>query len=562
MPSYVQVGNDVVEFPDGMTDEQIAQAISGQPQVTPPSSGFMMGLKDPITGGAQMLPRALAGVTSGFGAYQNPVSQFFTSEAQRVDELARAEEEAYQQQRQARGETGFDVPRLAGNVINPATIVPATRAAQLARGAGYGKTAQAVAGGAVGGAMQPVTGEGEFAPQKVEQIGVSAVTAPLGEKVVAAAGRVFNPLVSKAEQTMRDLGITPTTGQTLGGQFGTLEEFAQNLPLIGESISNARQRVLFNFNKGVINKALDKVKDKLPADVVGRDAIKYASDQVSDKYDEVLAKMSFDLDFATTSNILSSLSKNTALSADQRQKVSETLNNIVFGKFSGQKLDGKTFKGIESDLRKKASDYLTGGTASEKEIGEALSGVLGVMKKELYFQNPKQTPQLRRVDSAYSDLSVINIAAANSGADSGVFTPKQFSTAVRQADKTRNKSAFAKGTAKSQQISDAGVQVLGNQAGATLEGNIATRVVGGYGMLTEPIIAAGLMTGVPTMYSAAGQKALDMVLRSRPDLMRQAGGMLTRASPQAGAVLAPSVINQYNRAERMPPQLRFPTDLE
>ena len=550
MPSYVQVGNDVVEFPDGMTDEQIAQAISGQPQVTPPSSGFMMGLKDPITGGAQMLPRALAGVTSGFGAYQNPVSQFFTSEAQRVDELARAEEQAYQQQRQARGETGFDMPRLAGNVINPASIAPATRAVQLARGAGYGATAQAVAGGAVSGAMEPVTGEGEFAPQKAEQIGVSAVTAPLGEKVVAAAGRILNPLVSKAEQTMRDLGITPTTGQTLGGQFATIEDFAQNLPLIGESISNARQRVLFDFNKSIINKALDKVKDKLPADVVGRDAIKYASDQVSDKYDEVLAKMSFDLDFATTSNILSSLSKNTSLSADQRQKVSEALNNIVFSKFSGQKLDGKTFKGVESDLRKKASDYLTSGTASEKEIGEALSGVLGVIKKELYFQNPKQTPQVRRVDSAYSDLSVINIAAANSGASSGVFTPKQFSVAVRQADKTRNKSAFAKGTAKSQQISDAGVQVLGNQSKATLEGNIATRVAGGYGMFTEPVIAAGLVTGVPTMYSPAGQKALDMLLRSRPDLMKKAGGMLTGASPQAGGVLAPSTIYQYNKAER------------
>jgi len=562
MPSYVQVGNDVIEFPDGMTDDQIAQAISGQPQVTPPSSGFMMGLKDPITGGAQLLPRALAGVTSGFGAYQNPVSQFFTSEAQRMDELARAEEQAYQQQRQARGETGFDVPRLAGNVINPASIAPAARAVQLARGAGYGATAQAVAGGAVSGAMQPVTGEGEFAPQKAEQIGVSAVTAPPGEKVVAAAGRVLKPLVSKAEQTMRALGITPTTGQTLGGQFATIEDFAQNLPLIGESISNARQRVLFDFNKGIINKALDKVKDKLPADVVGRDAIKYASDQVSDKYDEVLAKMSFDLDFATTSNILSSLSKNTSLSADQRQKVSEALNNIVFSKFSGQKLDGKTFKGVESDLRKKASDYLTSGTASEKEIGEALSGVLGVMKKELYFQNPKQTPQLRRVDSAYSDLSVINIAAANSGADSGVFTPKQFSVAVRQADKTRNKSAFAKGTAKSQQISDAGVQVLGNQSKATLEGNIATRVAGGYGMFTEPVIAAGLVTGVPTMYSPAGQKALDMLLRSRPDLMKKAGGMLTGASPQAGGVLAPSTIYQYNKAERMPPQLRFPTDLE
>lgn len=560
MPSYVQVGNDVVEFPDGMTDEQIARAISGQPQVTPPSSGFMMGLKDPITGGAQLLPRALAGVTSGFGAYQNPVSEFFTGEAQRMDELARAEEQAYQQQRMARGETGFDVPRLAGNVLNPATIVPATRAAQLARGAGYGATAQAVAGGAVGGAMQPVTGEGEFLPQKAEQIGVSAVTAPLGEKVVSAAGRVLNPLVSKAEQTMRDLGITPTTGQTLGGQFATLEEFAQNLPLIGESISNARQRVLFDFNKGVINKALDKVKDKLPADVVGRDAIKYASDQVSDKYDEVLAKMSFDLDFATTSNILSALSKNTSLDANQRQKVSEKLNNIVFNKFSGQKLDGKTYKGIESDLRKEASDYMNSSSTDDKQIGRALSDVLGVLKKELYFQNPKQTPQLRRIDSAYSDLSVVNIAAANSGALNGVFTPKQFSTAVRQADETRRKSAFAKGTAKSQQISDAGVQVLGSQAQSTIEGNIATRVAGGYGMFAQPGVAAGLITGVPIMYSESGQAVLDALLRSRPELVKQAGGMLGRAAPQAGAVLAPSAVFQYNTEERLPPELRLPLD--
>ena len=550
MPNYVQVGNDVVEFPDGMTDEQIAQAISGGSQVTPPSSGFMMGLKDPITGGAQLLPRALSSVTSGFGVYENPVSQFFTSEAQRMDELARAEEQAYQQQRQARGESGFDVSRLAGNVINPASIVPATRAAQLARTAGYGKTAQAVAGGVTGGAMQPVTGEGDFGTQKTEQVVVGGLTAPIGEKLISGAGKVLNPLVSKAEKTMRDLGITPTTGQTLGGQFGAFEEFAQNLPLIGESIGNARQRVLFDFNKGVINKALGKVNDKLPADVVGRDAISYAADQISNKYDDVLSKMSFDLDFATTSNILSSLSKNTNLSANQRQEVAQTLNDVVLGKFSGQKIDGQTFKGIESDLRKKASNYTNSTTASEREVGQALSDVLGVLKKELYSQNPKQTPQLRSVDSAYGDLSVINIAAANSGAQSGVFTPKQFSTAVRQADATRNKSAFAKGRAKSQQISDAAVEVLGDQSKATLEGNIATRVAGGYGMMSEPTIAAGLVTGVPAMYSQGGQRALDILLRSRPDLMKRTGGLMTQVSPQAGAVSIPSAVFQYNKSER------------
>jgi hypothetical protein len=558
MPTYVQVGKDVIEFPDGMSDEQIAQAISGNtPQVTPPSSGFAMGLKDPITGVAQMLPRALAGITSLGGTTPNPVSQYFSEEARRLDEMARAEEQAYQAQREAQGGSGFDVARLGGNILNPASLVPAARIAQLARARGLSPVVQAAAGGAVGGAMQPATGEGTFGEQKTEQVALGAVTGPIGEKVVAGAGRVLNPLVSKAEKTMRDLGITPTTGQTLGGQFKTIEEFAENMPLIGQSIQNAKQRVLFDFNKSVINKALAKASDptkqdklSLPADVIGRDAIKYASDEVSNKYDDVLSKISFDLDFATTSNILGSLSKAKGLDANQRQKVSQTLNDIVFGKFSGQKLDGQTYKGIESDLRKKASDYLNSATTSEKEIGDALSDVLGVLKKELYSQNPKQTPTLRRVDAAFSDLSVINVAAANSGARSGVFTPQQFSTAVRQQDPTRRKSSFAKGKAKGQDISDAALEVIGDTTGASQTGRLALGIGGGYGLLSEPTIGTATALGIPAAYSQGGQAAIDMLLRQRPELLQRVGGMLSQQSAPLGSVVAPSAVGQYNLSER------------
>ena len=551
MPTYVQVGKDVIEFPDGMSDEQIAQAISSTtPQAKAPSSGFLMGLKDPITGAAQLLPRALAGITSLGGTTPNPVSQFFSEEAKRVDEMARAEEQAYQAQRQAQGDSGFDVSRLGGNILNPASLLPAARVAQLARARGVSTVGQAAAGGAVGGAMQPAVGEGTFGEQKAEQVAVGAVTGPIGEKVVAGAGRVLNPLVSKAEKTMRDLGITPTTGQTLGGQFKTIEEFAQNLPLIGSSIENARQRVLFDFNKGVINKALQKVDDKLPADVVGRDAIAYASDEVSKKYDDVLSKMSFDLDFATTSNILGALSKAKSLDSNQRTQITETLNDIVFGKFAGQKIDGQTYKGIESDLRKKASNYANSSTASEREIGEALTDVLGAIKKELYFQNPKQTSKLRRIDSAYGDLSVINVAAANSGADNGVFTPKQFNTAVRQQDQTRRKTSFAKGRAKGQEVSDAAVQVLGDTARSTLEGRIAASTVGGLGLLSQPQVAIPAVGLIPPAYSPTGQAAIDMLLRQRPELFRQMGGMLSQQSAPLGGVAVPSAVNQYNISER------------
>ena len=551
MAIYVQVGKDVIEFPDGMSDAEIEQAIAGNtPQAKAPSSGFMMGLKDPITAGAQMIPRALGAVASLGGTKPNALSDLLYREAKRVDEMAKAEEQSYQAQRAKEGESGFDVARLGGNILNPASLVPAARVAQLARAKGLSKVGQAVVGGAVGGAMQPVVGEGEFGEQKAEQVVLGGVTGPIGEKVVAGTGRVLNPLVSKAEKTMRDLGIMPTTGQTLGGQFKTIEEFAQNLPLIGSSIENARQRVLFDFNKGVINKALQKVDDKLPADVVGRDAIAYASDEVSKKYDDVLSKMSFDLDFATTSNILGALSKAKSLSPDQRQQVSETLNDIVFGKFSGQKIDGQTYKGIESDLRKKASNYANSATASEREVGEALTDVLGAIKKELYFQNPKQTSKLRRIDSAYSDLSVINVAAANSGADNGVFTPKQFSTAVRQQDQTRRKTSFAKGRAKGQEISDAAVQVLGDTARSTLEGRIAASTVGGLGLFSQPQVAIPAVGIIPPAYSPGGQKLIDALLRSRPELLQRVGGMLSQQSAPLGSVVAPSAVGQYNLSER------------
>jgi hypothetical protein len=557
MPTIYEYKGVSYELPDGLSEDAALARIKSslqpqpaQPPVAPPSSGFLMGLKDPITGAAQLLPRALAGITSLGGTTPNPVSQYFSEEAKRLDEMAKAEEQAYQAQREAQGSSGFDVARLGGNILNPASLLPAARVAQLARARGVSTVGQAAAGGAVSGAMQPAVGEGTFGEQKTEQVALGAVTGPIGEKVVAGAGRVLNPLVSKAEQTMRDLGITPTTGQTLGGQFKTIEEFAQNLPLIGSSIENARQRVLFDFNKGVINKALQKVNDKLPADVVGRDAIAYASDEVSKKYDDVLSKMSFDLNFATTSNVLGSLSKAKSLDSNQRTQITEALNDIVFGKFAGQKIDGQTYKGIESDLRKKASNYANSSTASEREVGEALTDVLGVIKKELYFQNPKQTSQLRRIDGAYSDLSVINVAAANSGADNGVFTPKQFNTAVRQQDQTRRKTSFAKGRAKGQEISDAAVEVLGDTARSTLEGRIAASTLGGFGLLSQPQVAIPAVSLIPPAYSPAGQAAIDMLLRQRPELLQRVGGMFSQQSAPLGSVVAPSAVGQYNLSER------------
>ena len=543
MPQYIQVGNDVIEFPDGMSASQITAALSGSksatPAVTPPSSGLLMGIKDPISGAAQMLPKGLEFITSAGGYAPNPVSQFFGSEAERVRQMNAAEEQAYLKQREVQGGTGMDLGRIAGNIVSPANLVGGIRAAQGARALGAGAGMQAAAAGAVQGAMQPVNEATGFAEEKATQVGLGAVGGKVGEAVSGVLGKVMNPLASKAEQTMRELGITPTPGQTLGGAFKKAEDFAQNLPLVGEQIRSAREKVLFDFNKGVINKALDKVDDKLPENVIGRDAVRYAADQVSNKYDEVLGKMKFDLDFKTTSGILGALNKANLPSAVQREEATSIVNSIALDKFGGKTLTGAEYKSIESDLAKEVAKYKNSQSAADRNVGEALQGVLDTFKTELYHQNQRYTPQLRRIDSAYGDLKLMERAAANTGAENGVFTPKQYSLAVKQSDLTRQKSSFAKGTARGQDLSEAALKTIGEDAKTTLEGRLAIGTIGGMATLSNPYVGVPLAVGATGLYSPMGIKAADMLLRQRPDLVRQLGQPLDQYSGVIGGQLAP-----------------------
>jgi hypothetical protein len=544
MPQYIQVGNDVIEFPDGMSSQEITAALSGSTKLTSqpsstPSSGVLMGIKEPISGAAQMPPKGLEFLTSAGGLAPNPVSQYFGSEAERVRAMNAAEEAAYQQQRAAQGETGFDVGRLVGNVVSPANLVVGARAAQGARALGAGLGTQAAAAGAVQGAMQPVNQATGFAEEKATQIGLGAVAGKVGEAVASVAGKALNPLASKAEQTMRDLGVTPTPGQTLGGVYKKAEDFAQNLPLIGGQIRNAREKVLFDFNKGVINKTLDKVGDKLPEDVVGRDAVAYAAEQVSNKYDEVLSKMKFDLDFKTTSGILDALNKASLPSSAQRDEAVNVLNNIALDKFSGKTLTGAEYKAIESDLLKQVIKYKNSTAAADRNIGDALEGVLKTFKTELYQQNQKYTPQLRRVDSAYGDLKIMERAAANTGAENGVFTPKQYSLAVKQSDITRQKSAFARGTARGQELSEAALKTIGQDINSTLEGRLAIGSLGGIAALSKPIVSIPAIAGATALYSPMGVRAADVALRQRPEIARLLGRSISNNSELLGGVIAP-----------------------
>jgi hypothetical protein len=553
MAQYIEVGNDVIEFPDNMTDEQIAAALQGQSAPAQPQgqkySGFLMGLKDPLSGGAQLLEQALPkSLVNKINMVNNELAKYGLVSpvgAGGVTEQVAKEQQAYRAQRQAEGEEGIDWSRVAGNVLSPANLA----VGGVAGGLATAPARQAALVGASQGVLTPTetTGEG-FAGEKAAQAGLGAVGGVVGGAVTKAAGKALNPVVSAAEQKLRDLGVQLTPGQLMGQPTRDLETFATNLPIVGQPVSAAKERAILSFNKGVINKTLDKIGDKLPEDITGRNAVAYAAEQVSNAYDDVLSKMQFNLDFKTTSGILGALNKAPLASEAQKQEAMNVLNKVALSRFDKTTLTGQEYKAIESDLRKAAQGYLSSTTQAEKQVGEALQETLKVFKTELAAQNPKFTSKLRRIDNAYGDLEVIQTAAANSGAEGGIFTPKQYQTAVRQRDVTRNKKSFARGTARGQDVSDAALDIMGESPRATLEGRLAAQATGLLGTLSNPAVAATLAVTAPVMYSESGIKAMEALMRSRPEIARQIGKKLTEQATTKGSITGAQVLEEYNRS--------------
>ena len=554
MPQYIEVGNDVIEFPDNMSDQQIAAVLKGQttPNKQAPEqkfSGFLMGLKDPLSGGAQLLEKALPkSLVNKINMVNNELAKYGLVSpvgAGGVTEQVAKEQQAYQAQRQAQGEgENIDWSRVAGNVLSPANLAVGGAVGGLVTA----PARQAAAVGATQGLLMPTDTTTDFAEEKARQAALGTVGGVLGGAVVKGAGKALSPVVSAAEQKLTDLGVKLTPGQLIGTPARDLESFASNVPYVGPSITAAKERAIASFNKGVLNKTLAKIDYKLPENIAGRDAVLYAADQVSNAYDNVLSKMNFDLNFKVSSDMLGALNKSSLPSEAQKMAAMDILNRTALSRFDKQTLTGAEYKLIESDLRKEASGYLNSTTQAEKQIGQALKNVLDVFKKELAVQNPKQTSNLRRIDAAYGDLEVIQTAAANSGAQGGVFTPKQYQTAVRQRDISRNKKSFARGTARGQDVSDAALDIMGESPSATLEGRLAASATGLYGVLQNPAIAAGLAVTAPIMYSESGINAMNALMRSRPEIAQKIGKQLTERATREGSITGAQVLEEYNRS--------------
>ncbi len=425
--------------------------------------------------------------------------------------------------------------RLAGNVpgaIATGVMAPVPRTMGGALGLGAG----------LGGVAGFGSGEGGFGPRMEEAAKAGAIGAGLGG-AMQGLGRVISPQSSPAAQDLIEAGVRPTPGQALGGGLGRAEEKLVSAPFLGSAIIGARQRALESFNRSVINRAIApaglKVADDVP--VAGRQAYTQAADALGNAYESLFSRVKtvpFDDPFARSLNTTLTEAKNT-LSPQLFGTFANQVKKIYSpGKMKGS-MTGRDLHSFVSDLKSRARNYQSKGTAAERELGDSFNELVDVFDDLLQRNmSPDDAAQLANLRRAYANFMPVEGAVSRLGSAEGVFTPEALRSAVRATDSSLRKRQFARGGALMQEMAEQGVDVLGNEVpnSGTVERVLTNAMLGGAALFDPTAIGLG---------AAAAGASLPYRYTPLQNLMLQAvagrqGPAFQRAGQAVGGLAAPA----------------------
>jgi hypothetical protein len=453
----------------------------------------------------------------------------------------REREEAYQARRAVSGDTGFDWARMAGGVVPAAVATAALRAPVTLSGA----VAQGGALGALQGAAMPTLGDPET-PERARAALSGAGFGVLGGAGGYGLGRAIAPNIDPNVRILSDAGVRLTPGQAFGGGARTAEERLSGVPFIGGPIQAAQQRGVESFNTAVANRVLAPLGAALPDNIpVGRDLVEHVSDTVSNAYKGIASGVTpFRLDRQFAADISNAAKE--FLTSDTRKELAQVLQRDVLSRIQnfGNRIDGDTYLTISETLGRNARNYSSSLIEKERELGRAFFALRESFDDLLTRTNPDLADQVSAARRAYRNL--VPMQAAANAADGGVFTPAQFSTAVQNADTSVRGTAFARGRANMQDLSDPAVLAMGPAPGAAgALDRLAVGALGGAaatgGVPVDQIIAATLVGG--GTYSRPVADALVKALTAqRPPAVQAMADVIARS----GAPVSVPLNTMYN----------------
>lgn len=453
-----------------------------------------------------------------------------------VNSAVKENEDKYQAARKEAGRGGFDASRLVGNlaITAPAGIAGGATKTLL------GGVAKGFATGGAFGAMDPVVDGGDnFWTDKAKQVGTAAAGGAVLAPLAGALARLVSPKASTnpSIKLLRDEGVDPTIGQTLGGMFNSAEEKAMSFPIVGDMIRGARQRSMEQFDNAALNRVTKAVGAE-PVTGAGFDAYGATKAASSKAYDDALSSITH-VNFATPTMVekLGQLEQMAAQLPDGlAQQFRNLLDTNVVKRLSpnGSMLPD-FYKKLDSELGEKAARYGRSAVASEQDFGGAVKQLQSLFRSEVAQQNPQFAHALRSADEGYTNLVRVRDATKAASADSdGVFTPAQLARSVR---KNSMGDQYARGTAPMQDLVRAGSDVLPNRvpnSGTVDRGALIAAMMNPAAYLPAAVAGAGA-------YTRPVQNALRAMVANRPQQAPEVANALRRILPrlapaQAGAL--------------------------
>lgn len=504
--------------------------------------GIWQGIRDPIDAGAQMLRRAVPeSVGQAIDSLGNRLADMGLPVARSegvegIDRMVNTVNQQYEAARKAAGREGMDWARLGGNLIGTAPMIAATPSM-----AGAGMAARVGAGAAQGagfGFLNPVIGEQaqqDFVGEKLTQGAIGGALGGVTPLITTALGRAISPKASRPDSAAKLLaneGIELTPGQAAGGWAMTAEDRLMSVPILGDAIRGARTRGNEQLNRAVYNRVLAPIGKT--TNKVGREAVDDVSIKISQAYDDVLGKVRFTPDAQFAQDIARLQQMAAQLPDDAARTFNNTLSREVVEPLSkGVSIDGAAFKRIEAQLGERAKNFLTSADGYQRDLGQAFIEAQKALRAALARVNPNHASELQRVNESFAQLTRLQNAASSVGAADGVFSPAQLDRAVRAADKSVRKNAYARGKALMQDLSGAARDRMSSQIPNS---GTADRL-----MLNAGALGAGLINpAIPVGLGAASIPYL-------PGISRAATGLLTNR-PQIAQPIA-------NRIQALPPGL-------
>lgn len=491
---------------------------------------FLQGGVDVIDAGAQMLSR-LGG----------------SGEAARVDAMVKERGNLYEQAKRASGFDGADIARPVGSA---ALQMLALRGLPTTAATMPGKIGLGAAQGAAFGALQPVTEGDSFAAEKAKQAALGGATGAIAAPVAEMAAKVINPAARAIAEPFKREGIRLTPGQMLGGLFKTAEEKAQSLPVIGQSISAAKQRGVEDLNRAAVQRSLTPVGEKLPKGLVGHEAIAFADETLGKKYSEVLEKIgSIGIDDAAISDFNKIGGSLQSIPKDKQEQFVRILKIEVADRMQNGQLSADALKAAESNLGKQAKAYQRSDDYDVRKLGDALGDSLRAVRSLIGRQAPQHAADLQATNAGWANFKRAQKASSSVAAEDGVFTPAQLHNAVKAADRSKDKAAFARGDALMQDLSGTAKKVMQDEVRNSGTADRAASMGLLLALREAPLrTLAALPLAIPPMmaYSRPGVAAAEALLTSRPQVAQPLAEIVRRSALPLSAPFYPAAYGLLN----------------